>query len=207
LNTQEEKKEEMEDKRVGRKCARTEEGCTVKTVTIRTSTKNEEKRLADKMKQDKEKGLKSKVRGEPTEAAALARQAETMRVTNLHKRAMKSQGAALGDGVNEESALTGTVEMCKMDCGKNRKQKKTTAEKKAPNMHQGWRQVPTPTDDHGCKHHGLRDLDPCDNVWLAAYVKEGAWLDKKPCIDCAAQGKESDKTRERVLDAAVLLRV
>jgi hypothetical protein len=120
------------------------------------------------MKQDRQKGLKSKVRGEPTEAAALARKAETMRVANLHKRAMKSQGAALGDGVNEESALTGTVKMCKKDCGKNRKQKKTTAEKKVP-LHQGWRQVPTPTDDHGCKHYGLRDLDPCDKVWLAAY--------------------------------------
>jgi hypothetical protein len=37
LNTQEEKKEEMENKKVRRKCARTEEGCTVKTVTNRTS--------------------------------------------------------------------------------------------------------------------------------------------------------------------------
>ena len=47
----------------------------------------------------------------------------------------------------------------------------------------------------------------CDKAWIAAYVKVGGWLHKKPCIDCAAQCDSTKETREKVLDASVLLRL
>jgi hypothetical protein len=70
---------------------------------------------------------------------------------------------------------------------------------------QGRRKVPTPGDASGCKHRGLRELDVCDKAWTTACVKVGAWLHKKPCIDCAAKSENGEGTGERVLDASVLL--
>ena len=47
----------------------------------------------------------------------------------------------------------------------------------------------------------------CEKAWMAAYVKVGGWLHKKPCVDCAAQCESTKETREKVLDASVLLRL
>jgi hypothetical protein len=156
----------------------------------------------------KRKGHQKDTRGEPTEEAAQMRKAEIARQDALLKTAMKRQGAAC-KGNGDENGNTDVVER-----GKEAPHHKDTTKKKRAvrrpqqaNEPQGRRKVPTAGDDHGCKHHGLRELDPCDKGWIASYVKVGAWLYRKPCIDCAARCEGTDGTRGRVLDASVLLRV
>jgi hypothetical protein len=158
----------------------------------------------------KRKELKNGTRGEPTQEAAQAKKAEKARQENLQKTAMKRQGAACKKDVDPQG------ETSVVESSKKAPHKKDTSTKEKPksgkrpqqaNAPQGRRKVPTAGDDCGCKHHGLRELDPCEKGWIAAYVKVGAWLYRKPCIDCAARCNDTDETRERVLDASVLLLV
>jgi hypothetical protein len=68
---------------------------------------------------------------------------------------------------------------------------------------QGERKVPVASDAHGCRHSGLLELLPIDRKYLQAFVKEGGWLYKTPCLDCA-KDEGGDK---RVLDVSDLLKV
>jgi hypothetical protein len=70
---------------------------------------------------------------------------------------------------------------------------------KAP---QGERKVPVASDKHGCEHSGLLELLAIDRGYLRAYVKEGGWLHRTPCKDCAMA---EDNMDDRVLDVATLL--
>ena len=83
---------------------------------------------------------------------------------------------------------------------------KTPRKKKAPAkiVSQGKRKVPEASDGHGCKHHGLLELLALPKGYLKVYVREGEWLHKKPCKDCAQ--KESG-CPDLVLDISSLLKV
>lgn len=131
----------------------------------------------------------------------MAKKQEATRVLNSHKNAMKKAVAASKGGAKKCGTVKNTNKMeAVLETVKLPK-----APRKPPVL-QGRRRIPTPGDGHGCRHRGLRELDPCTKVWIGAYVKVGAWLHKKPCFDCANRG-EVEGTRERVLDASVLLRV
>jgi hypothetical protein len=68
----------------------------------------------------------------------------------------------------------------------------------------GKRKVPEAGDVHGCKHSGLLGLIAMPKNYLRMYVKEGGWLYKSPCKDCAT--KENGTGEENlVLDVASLL--
>jgi hypothetical protein len=145
------------------------------------------------------KELKNKEEMEPTQGAAMAKKQETTRVLNSHKNAMKKAVAASKGGAKK----CGTVKNTKKMEAVLETMKLPKAPRKPPVL-QGHRRIPTPGDGHGCRHRGLRELYPCTKVWIGAYIKVGAWLHKKPCFDCANRG-EAEGTRERVLDASIIL--
>jgi hypothetical protein len=148
---------------------------------------------------------------EPTQEAAEAKKAKEKRAADMKRDAMKRQKENLEETETQEGEKeTGP--------GKRTTSRKKTANKEASNRKarskkdpttkqapkpQGRRKVPTAGDEGGCKHSGLMELDVCDKTWIAAYVKVGAWLHKKPCVDCA--GKSQERGGEAVLDASVLL--
>ena len=88
----------------------------------------------------------------------------------------------------------------------NKTKKIKTAQKaKAPKKNapkQGGRKVPVPGDMHGCGHSGLLELLPLERKYLQTYVKEGGWLYKTPCYDCA---KSEGGGKKPVLDVSDLL--
>ena len=144
----------------------------------------------------------------PTQEAAEAIKEKEKKSENLKKEPMKRQKGDLSEAGKVESVM---LDSSNKACGvktstktKNPKAPKEKRKKKAP-LPQGRRKVPTPGDESGCKHRGLRELDVCDKAWIAAYVKVGAWLHKKPCIDCAAIGERVETATERVMDASMLL--
>jgi glucan-binding YG repeat protein len=67
----------------------------------------------------------------------------------------------------------------------------------------GKRKVQTASDKHGCAHTGLLALMALPKNYLKKYVKEGGWLHKQPCKDCAGQGIEDGN----VLDMSSLLNI
>lgn len=75
----------------------------------------------------------------------------------------------------------------------------------APEVRQGLRKVPSPSDSHGCKHYGLMDLIPLDKAHLTWFVADNGWLDKKPCTDCNQMDKEHPDYNNRVLEMKQLL--
>lgn len=72
-----------------------------------------------------------------------------------------------------------------------------------PVPRKGMRKIPTPCDDHGCRHMGLSELMALPKVYLKAYTKEGKWLVDKPCKDCASKKEDEEG---RVMDVETLLR-
>jgi hypothetical protein len=64
--------------------------------------------------------------------------------------------------------------------------------------------APKAEDEHGCKHSGLLGLMALPKNYLQAYVKEGDWLYKRPCKDCAAK-EAGNREDNLVLDVASLL--
>ena len=153
---------------------------------------------------------------EPTQEAAEAKKAKEKRAADMKRDAMKRQKENLKATETEESEKqtgprkkttsrkkTANKEASNKEAS-NRKarSKKDPTTKQAPKP-QGRRKVPTAGDEGGCKHSGLMELDACDETRIAAYVKVGAWLHKKPCVDCA--GKSQKGGGEAVLDASVLL--
>jgi hypothetical protein len=104
------------------------------------------------------------------------------------------------------AAISTTTSSKKKAANKKGKPRRAKKPKVAPVAQGRWK-IPTAGDGSGCRHHGLRELTMCDKAWMAAYVKEGAWLHKKPCVDCAARGESTEETSEKVLDVSVLLRL
>ena len=74
-----------------------------------------------------------------------------------------------------------------------------------PPVQQGTRKVPKLSDLYGCKHNGLRDFICLDRVHLVSFVKEEAWLCKKPCTDCAQMNNKDPHYDVRVLEMKQLL--
>lgn len=66
----------------------------------------------------------------------------------------------------------------------------------------GGRKIPVPCDDHGCQHMGITDLKDLPKKYLKSYVKEGNWLENKPCKDCAAKPENEEG---RVMDVATII--
>ena len=85
---------------------------------------------------------------------------------------------------------------------KPKSSKKKTEVNEDPKEQKGTRQVPKPRDEHGCMHCGIFDLKTLSRDDLKYYTKEGAWLEKKPCLDC---DKKELGTEEKVMDVGVLL--
>jgi hypothetical protein len=152
----------------------------------------------------KDGGRNNRKNEAPTEEASLAKKDKDKQRLVLQKKAMKRQKEAMTANENAgKEAQDGSKKTPSKKTNKGpQKRAKKRKQAAAP---QGRRKVPTPGDTGGCKHRGLKELDVCDKAWLAACVKVGAWLHKKPCVDCAARRESGDETREIVLDASVLL--
>lgn len=156
---------------------------------------------------------KKRVGRVPTQDEALAAKEATAAQEALKKSAMKRQGAKVRGkgrpGGTDCIATIGPITTEPETKGASNRvgKQKENRPKKAP-VPQGRRKVPTAGDEHGCKHRGLRELDPCNKRWIASYVKTGAWLYNKSCVDCTAKSKGDKKGEDGlVLDAAVLLHV
>jgi hypothetical protein len=144
---------------------------------------------------------------DPTEEATIAKKEKEKQTLGREKAAMKRQkkGAVKATEKEKEAEQGDDRREGETKSSKTKQLTKRARKPRKSAAPQGRRKVPTPGDASGCKHRGLRELDVCDKVWIAAYVKVGAWLHKKPCIDCAAKGEDGEETGERVLDASVLL--
>jgi hypothetical protein len=138
---------------------------------------------------------KRKEQQEPTQEAAEATKEKENANVKLVKGAMVRQGAIVNG--NETRVKKGTGSAWKTTVGDGKKgtaklaEKKSSKKQKRVDIPQGRRKVPTPGDESGCKHRGLMELVVCNKVWMAAYVKVGAWLHKMPCIDCAASCQDT----------------
>jgi hypothetical protein len=165
-------------------------------------TKDESKRLQAALKRGKKKNQTQ----EPTQEAAQAIKVKEKEYEKLKKLAMKRQREDVNEAGDEESVRLDSHQKNSSQTTSDSAKKAATKKGKRPApVPQGRRKVPTPGDESGCKHRGLRELDVCDKAWITAYVKVGAWLHKKPCIDCAAQSENVEGREERILDASVLL--
>ena len=168
-------------------------------LTVPSIKQEDDTKRSNKAKEKAHKKKNKKNGKDPTEEAAIAKKEkekkDRTRLKDAWKRQKKDVEAEQDDGRKEEEKKRSKK---KEEPKKARKQKKTA-------VPQGRRKVPTPGDASGCKHRGLRELDVCDKAWMTACVKVGAWLHKKPCIDCAAKSENGEATGERVLDASVLL--
>jgi hypothetical protein len=163
---------------------------------------------------DSRRGKKKEKRHEPTEEAAQEMKEKEKGREKMTKKAMKRQkGDQKADKrvEKENKGSGGNATVSKISTSSKGLGEKTVTNKR-PNRPkevatpQGRRRVPTPGDASGCSHCGLRELIPCDKAWLKAYVKVGAWLHKKPCVDCSTRSEGSEQTRERVMDASVLVK-
>jgi hypothetical protein len=81
--------------------------------------------------------------------------------------------------------------------------KGTVTRNRKPIVKKGRRKMPVPCDDHGCQHMGIAELKELPKDYLKSYIKEGNWLEKKPCKDCAAKPDDTDGVR--VMDVATIL--
>jgi hypothetical protein len=175
-------------------------------------TKSDQRRLQEAEDAARKRQINEKRNQEPTQEAAQAAKEKEKNSETVRNKAMKRQKAGkdkneMGDD-GKFAAVTTTPKGNKKTGDKKKEKPKRIKKPKDSPVPQGRRKVPSAGDESGCKHHGLRDLDMCDKAWMAAYVKVGAWLHKKPCIDCASSQDESTKdTREKVLDASVLLQL
>jgi hypothetical protein len=154
----------------------------------------------DVKEKKREKNLEARHESEPTQEAAVAIKQNKERLEHSHKEAMK-RAVAVAKGQNSKNEK---VKRARKTPPKLAQPPPVQTTATALPVLQGRHKIPTPGDDQGCKHRGLSELCPCDKRWLRAYVKEGAWLHKKPCVDCAAR-ESTEEGEERVLDASVLL--
>jgi hypothetical protein len=139
---------------------------------------------------DREERQKKVMRQQATQAKRV--EAKQNKVKGTTRRQENNK-----DDQNIEEELEATPSE-KTDADTKVNEKKKNEEKK------GKRRVPEAEDEHGCKHSGLLGLIALPKNYLRTYVKEGGWLYKKPCKDCAA--KESGNGDENlVLDVANLL--
>jgi hypothetical protein len=68
---------------------------------------------------------------------------------------------------------------------KEAKTNKATTGNKRKTRPQGEQVIPAATDAHGCSHKGLLELKILPSDYLKSYMREGGWLWKVPCKDCA----------------------
>lgn len=158
------------------------------------------RRKREVKEKERTKELETRGVSEPTQEAAVAKTQKKQEVQNSQKEAMKraataSKGEHKGKQPTLERLRNATVQLATPLPLDNPKVQ--------PSL-QGRRKLPTPNDNHGCKHNGLGELSPCDRGWIRAYIKVGAWLHQKPCLDCATADK-TDNSSQRVLDPSVLL--
>ena len=73
-------------------------------------------------------------------------------------------------------------------------------------LQQGLRKIQKACDAFGCKHTGVGELINFDRAHLGCYVKEGGWLHKTPCIDCAQLDENESTQRYHILEMAQLLK-
>jgi hypothetical protein len=123
---------------------------------------------------------------------------------NIELASKKSHQLAAANAKKRTAAQSGNAP----PPSNNTKKKKETAKKakppKKPERKQGQRKVRVPCDKHGCDHCGLLELLKLERSYLKKFVKEGEWLYKKPCYDCAKNEAGGD---ERVMDVSDLLNV
>jgi hypothetical protein len=169
-------------------------------VLVLVVTQEAGKRKREIKEKEREKELETGGVSEPTQEAALAKTQRKKRVSQNQKEAMKRAATA---SKGENKGKNSIPKRARKASAHDADLPPVQSPKVLPVL-QGRRKTPTPNDNHGCKHHGLSELSPCDKQWIKAYVKVGAWLHQKPCFDCASD-QITNTSRERVLDASVLL--
>jgi hypothetical protein len=169
------------------------------------------KKAREKKEAAKRRELNKKRIKELTQGAAESREMERKKLEVIHKDVMKKnkpdaskrkkkKGGKTTGKETEKSKDTNEIIPANPVAGPGKE--KGRKETKVPEAAQGKRKAPEAGDQHGCNHHGLLELLPLPKAYLEAYVKEGGWLYKKPCKDCA--GKEREE-KEQVLDVSTLL--
>jgi hypothetical protein len=122
---------------------------------------------------------------------------------NLEIAMKKSRKEAPANAKKRKADQSGTAPAPSNNTKKKNEMTKKAKPPKKPEPKQGQRKVPVPSDTHGCDHYGLLALLPLERTYLRSFVKEGGWLYKKPCYDCAKNEAGGD---ERVLDVSDLLK-
>lgn len=183
-----------------------------------------EQEQALRMKRDKKEAMKNEELQRETDTrrltqiAAAERKKEVSQKEGMQKDTMKKLAAAaakvhqVGKATTRTPTGTTAIRATKKNSIKKRSaEREVTQEimapvakpKKAP-VAQGLRKVPKATDEHGCRHSGVRDLVVLHKNYLAKYVKVGGWLHRMPCKGCE-DGISGVGERERVKDVSSLL--
>jgi hypothetical protein len=118
----------------------------------------------------------------------------------IQKESKRAKEKKRGDKQREEEPESTSADKAEGLTNENKKKPKQIEEQK------GKRRVPKAEDEHGCKHSGLLGLMALPKIYLRAFVKEGGWLYKKPCKDCAAK-ETGNGNKDLVLDVASLLTI
>jgi hypothetical protein len=125
----------------------------------------------------------------------------------IESRACTPQHQAKDTGSEDVRGAMFTMEAAEMEVSKKKRKmdgedERASKEKRAVEK-KGGREMPKPSDDHGCQHTGIHELKELPKEYLKVYVKTGNWLCNKPCKDCAGKPKEE---KDRVMDVAEILK-